>query len=119
MRSRAHDSNASSQHLKMLLGAAKVTERILANPDCYPPGAAAAYAEGHADIYLSAGRLVDELGDRRLARRYYLQAWRLGRGLRPLLLIGLSSVPALTRLARAARQVIIRSDKTRADGARS
>ncbi len=119
MRSRVHDSNASSQRLKMLLGAAKVTERILANPGCYPPGAAAAYAEGQADIYLSAGRLVDELGDRRLARRYYLQAWRLGGGLRPLLLTGLSSVPAMTRLARAAKQVISRSDKTRADRGRS
>lgn len=118
MRSRIHDSNASSQHLKMLLGAAKVTDRILANPGCYPPGAAAAYAEGQAGRYLNAGRLVDDLGDRHLARQYYRQAWRLGGGLRALLLTALSFLPAMTRLARAAKIAISPRRKTPEDGAR-
>lgn len=117
MRSRVHDSNASSQHLKMLLGAAKVTDRILANPGRYPSGAAAAYADRQADIYLNAGRVADNLGDRHLARQYYRQAWRLGGGLRPLVLTVLSSLPAMARIARAAKEVII-SEKTSADRSR-
>jgi hypothetical protein len=121
MRSRVHDANASGQRVKMLLGAAKVTDRIVANPGRYPPGAAAAYSEKQPDVYLNAGRLVDELGDSRLAGRYYRQAWRVGGGVRPLLLAALTLLPPITRrLARAAIRVISRCCRSVSDpGVRS
>lgn len=109
MRSRIHDSNWSSDDLKMVLGMIAIADRIFANPEKYPSGAVEEYRAQLPTLYLNAGRVAEDRGDLPRARSYYHRSWRLGGGARPLTLATLSHFPLAVRtFARAvARRIIV------------
>ena len=94
---RLHTSNASSDLLKMSLGAAMVAERVLAHPDRYPSDARAYYRAERPRFYLNAGRHAEEMGDVRRACRYYLRSWWVGGGFRALALMMFTLLPRRLR----------------------
>jgi len=96
---RIHDSNCSSDLLKMALGGGMVSERVLAHPERYPARALDYYRAERPRFYLNAGRFAEEAGDVQGACRHYLRAWRTGGGLRPLALVMLSRLPQPIRLS--------------------
>ncbi len=101
MRSRLHDSNASSDAPGMTLAATMVAERVFAHPERYPLGAVAYYRAELPSLYLDCGRYAEEAHDITRARGAYLRSWRSGGGLRPLGLYVLSHLPSpLRRLAK-------------------
>ncbi len=108
MRSRIHDSNLSSDHLKMALAALVVADRIFTHPDRYPPGAMRHYRNQLPTLCLNAARLAEQDRDVRRARALYFRAWRLSGGLTPLALALLSYFPLPTRqvLKATARRVL-------------
>ena len=85
----------------------KLSERILADPGRYPRGTMERYAVDRWRWHLNAGRFSEDQGDLAAARRFYLQAWWLGGGLRPVLLAGSLHLPATLR--RALKTAIRRS----------
>jgi glycosyltransferase involved in cell wall biosynthesis len=99
LHSRIHASNCSSDLLKMALGGAMISERVLAHPGRYPARALGYYRLERPKFYLNAGRFAEEACDARGASRHYLRAWRTGGGLRPLALLILSRLPQPIRLA--------------------
>ena len=99
---RIHDSNWSSNLLKMALGAALISERVLAHPEQYPACALDYYRAERPRYYLNAGRYAEENGDLRGAGRHYLSAWRTKGGVRPLALALLTRFPgSIRRVLRA------------------
>ncbi len=110
MRSRVHEANWSQDDLQMILGELRALDRIRSRPDRYPPGAAEWYAQDQPRLYLNGGRFAEERGDVTQARTYYLRAWQVGGGLKPLALAGLCYLPHSIRsparrmLERAARR---------------
>jgi glycosyltransferase involved in cell wall biosynthesis len=96
---RIHASNWSSDLLKMALGRAMISERVLAHPGRYPACALDYYRLERPKFYLNAGRFAEEAGDTQGACRHYLSAWRTGGGLRPLALLILSRLPQPIRLS--------------------
>jgi Glycosyl transferase family 2 len=106
MRSRAHEANWSRDNLQMILGQLRALDRIRSRPERYPPGAAEWYAQSQPRLYLNGGRLAEERGDVAQARTYYLTAWQVGGGLKPLALAGLCYLPHYVRST--ARKVLLR-----------
>jgi len=96
---RIHTSNWSSDLLKMALGRAMISERVLADPGRYPARALDYYRLERPKFYLNAGRFAEEAGDAQGARRHYLRAWRTGGGFRALALVMLSRLPQPIRLS--------------------
>ncbi len=102
--SRIHEANLTNDHLRANVAGILLTERILANSAKYPPATAERYREERFLWHLNAGRFAEEEGNLRQARRYFLEAWRFGGGLRPLALAALSCLPDPVRsLARDIR----------------
>jgi len=97
VRSRIHDSNWSSDALKMVQGMIALAELIFANPKQYPRGAAEQYRKDLPSFYLNAGRFAEERNEIRQAREYYRRAWRAGGDLRPFVLALLSHFPRPVR----------------------
>lgn len=105
MRSRVHEANWSQDNLQMTLCQLRALDRIRSRPDRYPPGAAEWYAQSQPRLYLNGGRLAEERGDVAQARTYYLTAWQVGGGLKPLALAGLCYLPHSLRSA--ARKLLV------------
>jgi glycosyltransferase involved in cell wall biosynthesis len=96
---RIHASNWSGDLLKMALGRAMISERVLAHPGRYPARALDYYRSERPKFYLNAGRLAEEAGDAQGACHHYRRAWRTGGGLRPLALLILAWLPQPVRLS--------------------
>ncbi|MGH7383812.1 MAG: glycosyltransferase family 2 protein [Candidatus Rokuibacteriota bacterium] len=96
-RIRIHDSNLTHDKFRAAVAGILLTERILTNPTNYPPGTAEHYRNTRYLWHLGAGRLAEERGDLRQARRYCLQAWRFGGGPLPVALAVLCFLPAPVR----------------------
>jgi glycosyltransferase involved in cell wall biosynthesis len=98
VRARVHSSNMSHDGLRMAVGAATIAELVLGSPERYPPAAVEQYRRDQSTLYLNAGRFAEAREDLRLARQYYLRAWRARGGLRPLVLSGLCRLPRPVRM---------------------
>lgn len=99
VRVRIHESNLTHDKFRTNVAGILLTERILASPTRYPPGTAEQYRNTQHVWHLGAGRFAEERGDLKTARRYYLQACRLGGGLLPFALAILSCLPLPLRRA--------------------
>ena len=108
VRSRVHAGNLTQDDYRMAMAGIVLTERILADPAKYPPGAAARYRQRWPTWELNAGRFAEERGELRQARQHYVHAWRLGGGVTPLGSAVLSCLPApVRRVARALRHRLL------------
>jgi glycosyltransferase involved in cell wall biosynthesis len=94
LRRRIHGSNWSNDKLKMDMGVATIADLVVAAPEKYYPSAVEYYRKERSNICLNTGRWAEEMARNRIAREYYLRAWRFGGGLRPLALFALNCLPS-------------------------
>ena len=107
---RIHEANLTQDHYKMAVAGIALAKRVLAHPEKYPAGTVPQYRREWPTCELNAGRFAEERGDIGLARRHYLQAWRLGGGVTPLGSAVLSWFPAAVRsMARRIRHRLLRT----------
>jgi len=104
MRYRVHGSGLSNDDRGMARSAVAIAHKVLANPSQYFPYAVDRYRADLPGLYLIAGRLEEQSGNISLARSYYVSSWKAGRGIRPLALAVLSTMPKPLR--GAARHVV-------------
>lgn len=93
---RLHAASASNNELLWLESELQIFEKIERSPELYPPAAGRLLA-CRPRLYVNAGRLAEERGDIRRARRYYLKAWRLGGAAVPAALAVLTLLPGPAR----------------------
>lgn len=74
MRYRLHDSNASKDALKILMGYIGIAKKMVANPQMYPPAGVESCLSGLPHIYTEAGRILIHEGRSREAREMFAQS---------------------------------------------
>jgi glycosyltransferase involved in cell wall biosynthesis len=93
---RLHPSSLSNNELGWTENELRILDKIERSPELYPPAAGRLLGR-RPRLYVNAGRLAEELGDVRRARRHYLKAWRLGGGVAPGALAVLTLLPGPVR----------------------
>jgi glycosyltransferase involved in cell wall biosynthesis len=101
-----HDPRRGRWGYEAALDAIRLGELVAAHPDEYPPEAVLHYTAELWRPCLEVGRLADQDGLFRVARRHYRRAWWLGGGMRPLILAALPR--SMRRAIRWLRSLISR-----------
>jgi len=106
-RQRLHRRNTSANSVEMRLSWIKMVDRLNAEPEKYPPGAAEALAKDMSGQFIPLGRTLLDEGRRNEARDLFVRSLKQKRSKRAVLLWGISFLDAVNfnRLLAAKRKL--------------
>jgi glycosyltransferase involved in cell wall biosynthesis len=96
---RLHANNMSKNEVRMLQSYIEVAERVLANPDSYAVGTAAAVSKALPHRMLLLSRLLLREGRTREARQHLLRSLHLRKSATAISLLGVSLLPRIAIVA--------------------